>query len=690
MATQTMERADTKQADSDAADKTGQPEDRKYLPESWIGDPGRDAASTLWRLRRQAGPHAVTGIVAGGGLAAQAVTASGVSTPGQVALLLALGAFPTAATIAGVVYKRRRTWGRRVLLGGLAAAAWLTFSPYGAGPEQITALVACEYALAARWWQVNRLGYPSAPAGDVPYTPPEEMPPGEDEQILGEWQRYVACTGGPLPGSALMLPEKTRHGWAFTGLFARGKQDLTTAISALVRIAGALDLTVTDIIIESHPILKSDARFRFQVITDSPIVGAVNFTGPRRAGEPGYGLLGLGPYADGSGEAAWRLYTPGSMWSGAIIGGTGIGKSRVVENIVISALSGGDTDYIYLDPNRGGSSPTLAEHAHWFGTTDDADDILNAVLAILDARGDENAVEGWTGFTPSPRRPGILIVVEECHRPFADPKKAALWARVAREGRKVGIALLCVSQYPGLVTFGNNEALRSSVMEGNAIVLRSTSNQTKQLMAGLQVDPRTLPKIPGYAYMQGSDETGTRTAPFRNRDTDPTSDGGVAAYWISRQPRPGLDVLSQTATLAAGTAYQDRNVSTDTGRAAARARVDELRGGHLPAGMLKGDAASAATASTVDGGELGVIITFPPAVTADDLRRPATATEASKHGLSGSPKAVYDAITAGASRPKEVELATGLSHRRVAEILAELVVAGHLIQPRYGRYQRAA
>jgi hypothetical protein len=47
-------------------------------------------------------------------------------------------------------------------------------------------------------------------------------------------------------------------------------------------------------------------------------------------------------------------------------------------------------------------------------------------------------------------------------------------------------------------------------------------------------------------------------------------------------------------------------------------------------------------------------------------------------------------VTRGAKRPAEIEAAVGLKHRRVAELLQELVTAGYLTKPQYGRYERAA
>lgn len=662
--------------EADEQDQDGEKSGSRLIAEDIAAQVRRDAYATAFRLRRQLMPHAITCAVLGSGLAAHAVCASGSAQPAAVATILMMTGFPVAVGIWAKVRKTRRRWARRVLIGGLGAAAWLTVAPFGVGPEHAAVLVGFEVAVAARWWQTVRIGYPG-PAIEEPELAVPRVP-STAEEIMADWAEFNACDNGPAARSVLTNPEPTEHTIAFDLGLWRGRQTIATVRDKLDKIATGLDLGVQDLVLEEHP-TKSDAWCRLQVITNSPIQGAVDFDGPRRRG----GILELGPYADGSGEAPYRLYTDGSMWSGFILGGTGIGKSRVVENIVISALSGGDTDYWYLDPARGGSSPALAEHADFFATMDNADDMLDAAIAGLNARTEENAYEGWTGFTPSRDRPGLLIVVEECHNVFADQKRVMEWARIAREGRKVGISLLCVSQYPGLETFGTKEALRSSVMEGNALVMRVTSNSAGQMMAGLRIDPKTLPKIAGYAYVQGSEEAGIRTAPFRNRNTDPDRTGKAASGFLAAQPRPGLDMLFATATLSAGTTYRDRRVVE--ARTASGALIEALRAGRLPDGAFR-KAAEAVRAVVSD---LGQIIAFPSPLTLEDLQRPAAEATA-PDGLTASQRAVLDAVSAGASRPTEVESATGLRHRRVAELLKELVADGHLVQPSYGRYQRAA
>ncbi|TDD97678.1 hypothetical protein [Actinomadura rubrisoli] len=668
---------------ADLREESGEDE---WRPESVGVRVQRSLYATVWRCRRPLLPHLLAGSVLGAGVAAEAISAVGAVSPAGMSGILAGISVPLALLTSKRARRHRRRLGRRVLLGGLFGAGWLTVAPYGVATSDIAALAAVEYGLAARWWQHIRLGYP--PPEEAPEAVHQEEPINRATRIIDDWDAFIGCPGGPLANSKLTLPKPTQYGHEFLGQLDRGKQTLENVVAALPKIATGLEEEFEHLIAESAPPdpvtgKKYPSRFRLQVIEHSPITGAVNFDGPRREN----GLIGLGPWADGSGEAKSRLYTSGSMWSMAIIGDTGSGKSRVAENKVISALSGGDTVFWYLDPQGGGSSPALAEHADWFGTMVNAEDMLFAAVEILKARGEENSYEGLTGFTPSPQRPGLLFVVEECHNPFSVKAWKPWWAKIAREGRKVGIAFICLSQYPGLETFGNSEALRMNIMAGNAIALHVSSKTAGSLMPGLDVDPRHLPDIPGYGYIQGTPQTGTRTAPFRNRNTTPGESSEVARGWLATQPSVALDTLAATATLAAGTAYRDRHESSTAGRVASAARIEQLRSGILPDDMRTPQPAPDTTAQ----GEMGEVIEFPRALIPADLENIAPASP--RRGLpelAGSRLAIVNAVHAGATRPVEIEAATGLKHRQVADLLKELVEAGYLTRPRTGRYRCAA
>lgn len=689
--TATAERVDDTQEVVDGAEST-ESTDGKWVSSSAFAGFQRDLNATVWRLRRQLLPHAITGGVACGGLAMHAMAAAGGGAP-IVSLLTAAGAYPAAALWWMATKRRRPRWATRVLAAGMTAATWLALAPFGMTYEQGALLLAADYAFASGWWQRNRVAVPDS-EDDVIDVEPEDIPePTLADEIIADWNEFVACDGGPLPRSELSNPEVTKHTIAFDLELWRGRQSLSTAFAALEKIAGGVDHDVDEVILEGLPKTpnagkrRSPARARFQIITDSPISGDVKFTGPRRRD----GFLDLGPFADGSGEASYRLYTPGSMWSGVIIGGTGIGKSRVVENIGISAKSGGDTIIIYVDPQGGVSSPALAKHSYLFVPGMSLNALIAALLAGIAARGEENSAYGWTGFDPSPERPGILTILEECHRPFSNKNAAKDWSYVAREGRKVGFGLLCISQYPGLETFGGNEALRSSIMEGNAIVLRTTSNQTKSLMPGLDVDPKTLPKIPGYAYILGSEENGLRTAPFRNRDTG--KDSKVTGAWLAAQPDPKMDALLENAIARSGGAalFRDREEAARTRQEVSLARVEALRNGQDPDAVAPRfvDTSPVADETTSSDENLGVVIEFPGPITVEQLHAEPAENSAALR-LTDSHRAILTAVAAGKTRPSEIEAAIGLKHRRVAELLKELLAAGYLIQPQYGRYERAA
>ncbi|MFC5186993.1 ATP-binding protein [Actinomadura harenae] len=691
---------------------TAQPEAGAERPgrlsaEGLFGSARTDLTATITLTWRQWMPHALAATVAGTGLALQAITASGAASPTETATVAAAVTIPAAVRASQLMRRRHPRWARRTLIAGLGIAAWLTTAPWGVGHDQLAVLAGLEMALAARWWQIHRIPHPPnsddsdiAPDADEPVTEltDDDLSPFA-RQISLLWEEQVAVKTGPAPNSELLLPTPTRHGYEWKLKLAPGQQTYPEILNQVARIASGVDVGVTDVMIEKHREHRSPSWCRLQILENSPIEGNVDFTGPRRLdtldGEPGYGILQLGPYADGEGEAPWRLYTPGSMWSGVVIGDSGIGKSRVTENIVISAVSRGDTEYWYIDPNRGGSSPALADHADWFATADDADDVLEAVLCIIDARAEENAVMRLTGFTPSPDRPGLLVVIDECHRIFTQDK-APEWARVAREGRKVGVSLLPASQYAGIITFGNNEPLRQSVMAGNSIAMRVTSKSGKGLMAGLEVDPLTLPELPGYGYTMRSEKLGGRTAPFRNRNTTPGGDAEAPARWLAMQPRPGLDTLTVTATLAAGTAYRDRHAVDESGRSASARRVEQLRAGHLPDDFLNGASPNDTSGHQAMPSVMAQVITFPtftPVAAAPKAAEPAVGQPTPARqpvGLSDSQQAVWAAVAAGFDQPKEIGERVGLSPRQTQALLRQLLEDGHLTQPKYGRYRTAS
>ncbi|KWX05848.1 hypothetical protein TH66_00455 [Carbonactinospora thermoautotrophica] len=617
------------------------------------------------RLRRQLLPHyAVGGLLLAGEAAHLAGLAAG--DPAAVAGLVGASA-AGGALVAGTMLRERipadrKRWAAACAAGG---CAWLATAA-GAGVTWDTAalLLAGGYALALPHWRRHRIPNPGA----VPLADPAAV---EDATSIPQlWRANVGALDGPLPGSYLTDRAEIPYGEAYTVQLKPGRQSLATVLSNLTLIGTGLLVYPEDLVVDRHPSGDS-SKVLLKVLTRSPIRETVWFTGP--AYDPATGTIALGPFADGQGEARWRLYSENSMWGGVLIGGPGSGKSSLIENIAISAASTGYTVILYGDPQEGASSPALARHADWPALgVDQILDMLRALERASRWRAKENAAYGLRGFTPSVERPGVLAIIDECHRVFGIEEARELADWIAREGRKVGIALLVASQYAGLPTFGGSESLRSSIMAGNAVVLRTASKTTRGILAGLEFDPAELPAIPGYAYL--IDATGKgRTAPFRARYVaDPEG-------WLERTPQASLDAFFVNAL---GAVYTERRARAAAAMEVLRAEVEALKAGGaaLPTKPeTRTTPAPARDHARPAGSGLGAVVAFPafPAP-AGRGRDGAQVTQAQA--------AVLAAIAAGHTTPAAIRAATGWGETYVRRLLGELLDKGLITKPASGRY----
>ena len=396
-------------------------------------------------------------------------------------------------------------------------------------------------ALAAPWWAHHR-----ARAVDRPLAASDDM------SVTGLWARHVAAPSHALPGASLTRLGAFEHGETYRVQLVPGRQSLAMAHSALPLICTGLRRPLDELVIERDPDTADPSLLRMQVLTTSPIKDTVLFDGPRFA----EGRIMLGPYADGLGDATYRLYTRNSMWGGFLLGSIGSGKTRISESVALSARAMAPvmpTSVVYVDGQDGASSSVLWKHSALRGGSGDSGRVLEVIEAIMHTRQQYNVAHELAGFTPGADRVGILIIVDECHVPFG--KHAERWAHIARTGRKVGVAVLAADQYSDLKVFGNMEPLRSSLLAGNGLVLRTTSRMAGHLLPGLNLDPYELPELPGYGYTIAAAGSDARTAPFRARylpDRDDKADDPSIAVpsvqeWFDRIPAVQLDAEAQRA-----------------------------------------------------------------------------------------------------------------------------------------------
>lgn len=578
--------------ESDEATRAGDGVRRQRHADSTPGaeppEQPRPVEPTYGYLRKQRAPHVTMGLLA---LAASASRAAGHLTgaESETALATAGAAFVVAVVFSATVYKRlptRKEKAWAIAIAG-AAATWLSVvAANGMSWDAAGLLVALGTALSLFWWRSHRI--PNGP----------DATPIEADEEAGYAALWAAHCGGnshgPMKGTWLTSREAIKAGERYVLQLVPGRQSLQNALAALPVLRSGLRLRPgQDLIIERHPVLD-ESCLSLTIVTRSPVNKPIAWPGPSTY-NPRTGTLALGPFVDGEGIARWKVCTDNSLWGGFLCGGIGSGKSRMFEALAMALAAHGFVVW-FADKQKGASSPLLAKYA------DDAardvpaiDRMLDRALLVMMLREAENTLYELDGFTHSEQRPGLFIFIDESHAPFADPRIQAKALTVAREGRKLGVAIIAASQAGTIDAFGlgpSADTLRGALIAGNLVVLRCNSNNPKNIF-GLDFDPKKFPVLPGYAYLVDTSEDGTgRSAPLRGFDP---GDKEIRQGWAERITWRGLD---EGAGNAAGLDYRNRRDRAQADMAALAQRVAMLRAGIIPpTAPTPATAPSAATAA---------------------------------------------------------------------------------------------
>lgn len=499
--------------------------------------------------------------------------ATGTYTLAGAAMVLAAGvlAIRRRCRLVSLIIPETPAQRRWVLVCAGAAMAWLATAVVvgitinTTGPLMGLALMVGTAALARTHWQRHRIGdlnHPQLPVAD-PVLPLGAAPDGADatentgdegddsdsgdgipeeaRAYLDKWEEWVR--GGRLKDSILEFDsaiwgdnprddtdEDVRVGWRYRLWLPKQGVVFETVLAELTQISYSLEVPREELSVERIAPTEDNPRpnprlVHFEVIDNSPILKSVPMLDSRyrctrdEDGNVTEGWIDCGPYRNGDGGARWRVYSGGdSMWGGFILGGTGSGKTVLLDSIAFSLAASGHTAVWYIDgqatSGQAASSPFIPEIADWSAATDEAqEDMLAALEDIADLRAAENARYKMRGFTPTEDRPGLAVIVDECHL-VLNPDNAKRWEELARIARKVGICLIMATQAAQFDSFGRSETLRSQLLAGNTLVLRVTGITQSGFIPGLEMDPTTLPPIAGYGYTVASNNYG-RTAPFR-------------------------------------------------------------------------------------------------------------------------------------------------------------------------------
>lgn len=634
-------------------------------------------------LGAQRAPWAAMGCLAVAAAATRiAALASGHEA--ETALTVAAVAF-TTAVVAGFATRRRivsRKQRHRFTAACYLAATWLTYvTAAGLSWGALSTLTLLGCGLALLWWRENRIH------GQEPAV---LLEPGDDDLYVTRWAQNLGAPGRTLAGSRLTHPQIIKSGYRYNLELVPGVHTVEQVRAMVVTLHGGLRLMPgQDIIVEVHPDRPAPTAV-LTIVTRSPVKQSKQWPGPAAGFDPTSGSVNLGPFVDGEGVAQWTVYKRDGIFGGYLQGAPGSGKSRMIESICMSLAASETHPTIiwYGDGQNGDSSPMLVEHADYAATSFEAIyNMLSAATRVMKINGVENRLSKRVGFHPTPQRPGLIVVIDECHKVF-DANQNPLLATacqglaltVAREGRKVGVGLVMASQSPTLDAFGGAgngaDTLRSSLLAGNGVILRSKTKNAKQVF-DVDINPSAFPKLPGYAYLCDPDE-GARSAPFRG-------------YWVTDEQAAVWPQRIRWRTLggrqanAAGKHYARRHDLAEE-----QAMQDALMLQLADAGMLDElealeEKVAAQKTTSVDVIEFGD--EHPPVRRVEKFWMP---EQRNPQGLKPGQQKVLDAIRSGKRQPKDIRVATGYSESQVYNLLAELKDLGLLVKDGYGTYQAQA
>jgi hypothetical protein len=224
------------------------------------------------------------------------------------------------------------------------------------------------------------------------------------------------------------------------------------------------------------------------------------------------GIARIGRFAD-SAPVRIRIFVPRDGTRHSLIAGTsGAGKSELLSLIVFLALTSAVPIVpVILDPQNGQSLPQwrgkvmyasgIDECAAMMKCLDDAMMDRSRRLASMTWDDDGCKVKGMPFYDwRLSGLPVVMTIMDEAPLLLSGDGNAKLGtymtmltAKAGKLERKTGGSRKVVAQVPSLAELGGDQALRSMLVGGNVIGLR-TGDKVSGGMLGLQVDPCTLPK----------------------------------------------------------------------------------------------------------------------------------------------------------------------------------------------------
>ena len=414
-----------------------------------------------------------------------------------------------------------RHWSNVAALATLGWVPALAGAGFGAPAPALLALT--WIAMSAFWWRHYRIR-----AGE-----------GSAEQEAGKssaasdvvvWERLAAKRKW---SGHLHDPEEIPGGRKWEIRLDGAENHIGEVMGAQRAIAAAYDKPQTEAYVESHP-TGVESRGVLTILRAGSLREVRDWDG---GGFGADGTARIGRFADGR-PARVRAWVPmDGTRHGLVAGAMGSGKTGVLNLLLwLAVTSPVPIVPVILDPQNGQSLPQWQDKVLYASGVEECARMMRGLAAGMMDRSRRLAAMTWDDEGHKAKGmeffdaglcglPIVMPIIDEAPLLLTgggDKKLAEemvyLIAGSAKLGRKTGFSEWLVAQVPSLAELGGDQALRSMLVGGNVVSLR-TGDKVSAGMLGLEADPSSLPKYfpdgsatQGLGYVVSVDD---RQAPMR-------------------------------------------------------------------------------------------------------------------------------------------------------------------------------
>jgi len=278
---------------------------------------------------------------------------------------------------------------------------------------------------------------------------PVRPDPGLVARVRAAWPAAAQAAG--LAGAGLREVRPALFGWTAV-VELRAGQTLDDAARQQGALESALDAPPGAVRLEQDPTRRR--RVRLRVLERDPHAQPIPYPGPTSGSVRRPIALGLSELGEPTAPVLAGTHA-------LLVGTTGSGKSMLLNVLVAELVAAADAVVWGIDFTRG------AELGPWercgclgrvATTPEQAEQLLLASVAVLDARLEELARRGVRAWPTGPGAPELKVVIDEHAEVVRTCSPAALRAidSIAERGRKVAVTLVVASLRASMDVLGSD------------------------------------------------------------------------------------------------------------------------------------------------------------------------------------------------------------------------------------------